>query len=100
MSYLETVERAANPEWMALMSQLVEQVARERKTFTSDDVFELYYAMPEDERPKTHEHRAFGPVMLLARRNGICERAPVPGVSSRRPELHQCPRNVWRSLLI
>ena len=59
---MERVAAAADTEWKILMTQLVEQVARELRSFTTDDVFELFYRLKE--QPRTHDHRAMGPIML------------------------------------
>jgi hypothetical protein len=98
-SGMQQVEENANELWIEFMVDLVWDVCRERKQFTSDDVYDLYYAVPEDKRPETHEHRAMGPVMNRAAREGLCEKANLPAIPSRRASLHASPRTVWNSLI-
>jgi len=94
---MSQVEKHANQLWMDLMVYLVWEVCLARPVFNADDVYDLYQAIPESRRPDTHEHRAMGPVMLIAAKEGLCKKANVPGVPSRRPSLHASPRTVWLS---
>jgi hypothetical protein len=86
---------AANPEWKAFMYDGIVVVAREKQFFTSDDVEELRILCGG---PATHENRAFGALMLRARRNGVC-RPTGSFEASRRRILHASPRRVWESLI-
>jgi hypothetical protein len=97
---MERAERGASPEWRETMFELVEQVARQHPTFTTDGVFEALWNIPEDERPTTPEGRALGPVMIRAAKAGICSKADMPARLSRRRSRHAAPLNVWRSHLI
>jgi hypothetical protein len=90
------VEDAATEGWAEAMLDLVEEVARKRPRFTSDDVFDL---SQDRNVPHTHDLRAFGPVMVRAARKGFCVKANVAPVASRRVSLHASPRAVWDSLI-
>lgn len=84
------VDDHADPEWKEAAFAAVERVARARETFTPDDIWV--------EVPKPREPRALGPVMLRARRAGIC--APTGRhVKSRIPSQHQNPITEYRSLV-
>ena len=77
------------------MYECIVVVARRKPFFTSDDV-ELRRARIGG--PTTHENRAFGPLMLQAQREGICQ--PTGRFeASRRRVLHASPRRVWQSLV-
>lgn len=91
------VEENADEAWKRIMYGLVVEVARRRPRFTSDDVFEAYYATHQT--AQTHELRAFGPVMMRAARAGVCRKADCAPVNSRRVSLHASPRAVWDSLI-
>ena len=90
-------EAAAIQGWSALMGVLVQQVARSKSTFTSDDVFDLLELRAGS--PTTHDARAFGSVMLRAARTGICRKTNTVA-PSRRKSLHASPRAIWESLII
>ena len=96
---MDQVEANANELWIEYMLDLVWDVCKVRLYFTTDDVYDLYYAVPEGKRPQTHEHRAMGPVMARAARERLCEKANVPAVPSRRRSLHASPITVWHSLI-
>ena len=91
------VEDNASEQWKALMYSLIIQVARTHQFFTSDHVFDLFYALGN--RPETHDYRALGPVMLSAAKHGVCRKADRAPINSRRRSLHASPRSVWRSLI-
>jgi hypothetical protein len=82
--------------WNDLMFVLVERTARQLVSFTSDDVFDLYDAMQN--RPETHDYRAFGGVMVRAAKAGFCRKTDRVS-PSRRVSLHASPRAIWISLL-
>lgn len=86
----------ADAYWSATMLRLVEQVCRAHNEFTADAVFALYDAMPV--KPRTHDTRAFGPVMKRAAKAGFCiETGRV--VKSTRASNHRRPVAVWKSLI-
>lgn len=94
---MEQVDDHANDEWSALMDRLVIEVATKLRTFTSDDVFDLFDEVPD--APVTHDLRAFGPVMMRAAKAGVCRKAETAPRPSRRKSLHASPRAVWTSLI-
>lgn len=94
---MQTVDENADEEWRRVMSELVVKVAKQRRTFTSDDVFDLLDALPR--KPVTHDLRAFGPVMMRAIKDGVCRKADRASIPSRRASLHASPRTVWESLI-
>lgn len=96
---MDQVEANANEIWIEYMLDLVWDVCRVRRQFTTDDVFDLYYAAPANNRPATHELRAMGPVMTRAAKEGLCEKANVMPWPSRRVSLHASPITVWNSLI-
>src|SRR6516164_2059219 len=87
----------ADEIWKRQMYECVITVARRYQTFTSDDVFEVAALCGYDHG--THDLRAFGPVMMIAAKNGVCCKAECAPVNSRRASLHASPRAVWRSLI-
>lgn len=94
----------ANPSWKDIAYRAVVYVSRTHRAFTSDDVWEaLTTHYPH---VTTHEHRAMGPVLRNAVRDGICEinscttcgtRKVV--VQSRRPQANGMDTPVYRSLI-
>jgi len=92
------VEANANQAWIEFMLDMLYEVALDRRRFTADDVYDVYYAWPEP-KPRTHEPRAMGPVFNKAAKLGYCEKANVPASPSRRRSLHASPRTVWNSLV-
>lgn len=87
---------AASVAWDALMYRLVLKVARNRPSFTSDDVFDRLDGL--DFQPFTHDRRAFGAVMVRAAKDGVCRRTNRT-IPSRRKSLHASPRAIWISLI-
>jgi hypothetical protein len=93
---MSRADASGNPDWKVFMYSLIEEVAKTRKMFTSDDVFDL---AEKRKGPDTHELRAFGPLMMRAAKSRICRKANVAAVPSRRSSLHASPRTVWESLI-
>lgn len=91
------VEENADEAWKRIMYGLVVMVARHRPRFTSDDVFEAYYATSQT--AQTHEPRALGPLMTRAAKAGVCRLADCRPVNSRRASRHSAPLSVWDSLI-
>ena len=87
----------ANKSWADVMLELVRLTCCEQLYFTSDDIFDRYDCLSNP--PKTHEGRAFGPVMTRAAKAGYCEKANVAPRESTRKGLHASPRTIWRSKL-
>lgn len=93
---MSRVEAGASIGWTDLMYELVVEVAKARPRFTSDDVFDLAELRGTS---TTHDLRAFGPVMMRAARDGVCQKADCAAIPSRRASLHASPRAVWESLI-
>jgi hypothetical protein len=93
------VKRHANPEWMELMLDLVWEVCLTYRQFTTDEVYDKYFAIPKEKRPWTHDDRAMGPVMARAAKLGFCKLANMRPIPSRRRTLHASPISVWDSLI-
>jgi hypothetical protein len=91
------VDENANEAWRAFMQQCLVWVAQTLPRLTSDDVQEFAARYPE--RPRTHENRAFGPIMSWGLKNKIIVPANVAPIPSRRKSLHASPRRVWDSLI-
>ena len=89
----------ANTSWKNLMLSLVTKTARQMPSFTTDDVFERFWSLPEETRPETHDRRALGPVMLKAAKLGICRKSDGPWVPTARASRHAAPLQVWKSLI-
>jgi hypothetical protein len=91
---VKRVERHADPDWMVTALEAVRVVCLHSTEFTSDDVWKLL-DLAGAKRP--HEARAFGAVMRRAKTEGLIE--PTERfIPSKRVELHQSPRRVWRVL--
>lgn len=86
----------ADKTWADTMLELVRWTCREQLYFTADDIFGRVDAMPG--MSKTHDLRAFGPVMKDAAKRGYCEKTDRVRESSRK-SLHASPRAIWRSKL-
>jgi hypothetical protein len=93
---MQQSEDNADEAWSRLMLQLVERVCRLFDQFNADDVFDMYDKEPSP--PRTHDPRAFGPVMMRAAKLGWCERTNTV-TQSRRKSSHARPLTNWRSLL-
>jgi hypothetical protein len=94
---MERVDNHADDEWKRVMAEMVIKTAREMHRFTTDDVVDRFNELPDP--PTTHDKRAMGPVMMRAAKSGVCCKAPVAPIMSRRASLHASPRQVWDSLL-
>lgn len=92
---MQQADENADPDWKAVMSQLICEVARHQPIFSSDDVFRLKAARGG---PTTHEPRAFGPLMIAAAKAGVCERTDRV-IRSTRVSNHTRPIQLWRSLI-
>lgn len=90
---INRVEAHANPEWKEVAYVTALGVARVRRFFTSEDVWD---ALSGDAR--THEPRAMGAVMRRLRKENVVE--PTDQfITSTSPLGHGRPSRVWRSLL-
>jgi hypothetical protein len=93
---MERAEASANAEFKATMIEIGVQLARTLRRYTTDEMYEIYYAM--DHPPPTHEHRVMGPIMShLAKHHVIIQ--STMWKESRRPSQHRRPLRVWTSLI-
>jgi hypothetical protein len=86
------VDKNANAAWVLAADVAIAQLARERGSFTADDVWELIGLKAE-----THDPRALGPRMLSACKGGLIRKGGT--VYSTRDKRHQAPIQVWVSCL-
>lgn len=86
---IDRADRAADLEWKVAAMMAVRQIARERREFTTDDVWERI--------PAVREPRALGAVMQKAAKAGVIEKSDRVRESDR-PEAHSNPKAVWLSL--
>jgi hypothetical protein len=90
---INKVEAHANPDWKEVAYVTALGVARVRRFFTSEDVWD---ALSGD--VGTHEPRAMGAVMRRLRKEQIVQ--PTDQfITSTSPLGHGRPSRVWRSLL-
>ena len=97
-------DQHAQPEWKDLARRCIEWLARERRTFTSDDIWD---ALAEHyPNVQTHEHRALGPILLKATRDGLIRTQSCAAcgtkkvmVASRRPEANCSDTPIYESLV-
>jgi hypothetical protein len=87
---MERVEQAADSDWMEQAYAAVELTCRRLPDWISDDVWR------ESGLREPREARALGPVLMRARRAGLCVRT-----SMQRPSIrsHGSGKPVWRSLI-
>ena len=82
----------AAPDFKTAAARIIDRLAKERTSFTTDDVWAL---LPEG--CETHEPRAMGAAMRAAAKSYVI--APTDRtVNSTRPACHARPVRVWRSL--
>lgn len=99
---LGAVDANAADAWKATADQIITNLAKTRRTFNSDDIWEGLFLV----NMHTHEHRAMGPRILSAvKRNVIriascdhCQTKKVM-VSSKREEAHSMDIPVYESLI-
>lgn len=85
---IDRAERGAGEAWMTAALAAVRRLARERVTFTTDDVWQLVGQPPEP--------RAMGAAMRAAGKLKLAE--PTGNFEmSRRAACHRRPLRVWRS---
>lgn len=86
----------ADPDWLLAARRACAHVCERQDFFTADDVAAL---LDRWGVPPTHEPRAMGAVLRWAKSARLCEPTGEykPTV---RPQGHQAPKRVWRSLLI
>lgn len=90
---INRVENHANPTWKEVAYLTAIRVARTKRYFISEDVWD---ALPSD--IGTHEPRAMGAIMRRLRKEQVIE--PTDQfVTSPSPLGHGRPSRVWKSLL-
>lgn len=87
---IEQVDAAADPEWKRAASAAVFAIATAQPTFTADDIWRRV--------DKPREPSALGPVLRQCAALGIIQKTDRVQ-KSERPEAHQKPLPVWRSLV-
>src|SRR6185369_8795213 len=94
---MDRVYEAANTEWIEFMLDMIWDVARVMRFFTTDDIVARYREMG-DNVPDTHEWRALCPVMTKAAKMGFMVKTQTfrNSVGARR---HGTPLQVWASKL-
>ena len=88
---IDEVEKNCDARWLERAYAVVVSLARERSSFTTDDVL----AVLGEDLPR--EPRVVGAVMRRAKREGIVE--PHGYAASSRVESHARPKRVWHSLV-
>lgn len=83
------VESNADPAWRRAAAQAIMKVAKERETFTADDVWATGLVRPP-------EPRALGPELASAERFGLIE-ATKDFKLTAQASRHRAPVRVWRS---
>lgn len=89
---LERVEKGADEKWVKAADYAVAHLALRKPEVTADDVWDVLDGMDVD----TPEHKAMGPVMRRAAKEGIIERTDRT-VKTRRPSRNKGDVRVWRS---
>ena len=90
---LQQVEQAANAVWKDIAYSALDRLARTQRPFTADDLTDLMasrYVLP----PTTHNLKALGGVLAVAKKNGLI-RMTGEYQASRRPGCHATRRGVW-----
>lgn len=88
---LTRVEANADASWKRHVMRIIHDLAVERRSFTTDDVWARV-----DPGAGTHEPRAMGAMMRQAAKAGLV-RPTDSYVESSRPECHARPVRVWES---
>lgn len=87
---IRQADDAANPEWKAAADKIVRKLAKSKRTFTTDDVWNRL----DKTGLATREPRAMGAVMRRAKGAGLIRSTGTFQVSAR-PECHRRPITVW-----
>jgi hypothetical protein len=86
----------ADVRWKHLLDACIVAAARKKAEITIDDVLDEFDAIPEANRPDTHNWSALGPAMRRAWKMGVLK--PTDRVArSRRPHKHGNRGNIWLS---
>ena len=92
---MERVAVSAGDEWIARAYMLIRTLAKYKEEFTADTV---HIAAANVGMPTPPDPRAWGPVMMKARRVGIIVKTGKY-VPSERPACHRRPIPVYRSTI-
>lgn len=90
---INRVDSHANTEWKSVAYLTAMRVARQKRFFTSEEVWD---ALPDEVH--THEPRAMGAIMRRLRKEKVVEPTDQFVISTS-PLGHGRPSRVWRSLL-
>lgn len=93
---IDRVERHAGERWIDRALEVVRICAVKYPDFTSDDVHRIAADL---DLPKPPDPRAWGPVMMNARRNGWISKTGHYRESTR-PVCHAAPKPVYQSHLV
>lgn len=88
---LDGDDRTSNPKWVTDVDQAIEWVAHRQRELTTDDIWERLAVVSLHRTP---EHRAMGPRMVAAQKNGWISATYSTIISQRR---RGAPVRVWRS---
>lgn len=88
---MAVVAENAGDEWMEAALEAVRETAERMAELTTDDVMDRYPDLPEPHNP-----RAWGPVMVRAKAEGIIESTGYMAASSR-VSSHSRRKLLWRS---
>lgn len=89
---LDSVDQSADDKWKKAADYAVVQLALRKSEITADDVWDVLDGLDVE----THEHKAMGPVMRRAAKDGIIERTDRT-IKTRRPQRHKGDVRVWKS---
>jgi hypothetical protein len=95
---MRQVDLNANEVWKRDMLMCLKRVCLTKPFFTADDVFDL--ARAEGVTSRTHDRRAFGPIMIRAHKDCWCVKATRLPRPCNRKSRHAAPLTVWQSLAI
>ena len=93
---IQQVEDNANKEWTDLVLQIIRQLALDKSTLTSDDVWNTLKNYPQ---VQTHQPSAMGAMFRRALSMELIV-ASEQFVLSKRPSSHARPIRVWQSKLL
>lgn len=94
---MERVENHANEQWKVQMLEVLREVARTHREFTADLPMEVYERDPE--RPRTHNNRAMGPLVVQAMKEGVIRKKEGCFQNSIRRSCHNRPIQIYVSLI-
>lgn len=92
---MNQVERHAGEDWKEDAFNIVYAIALKNEFFTADDYHE---AARRTDLPNPPDNRAWGPVLLSAIREGICE-PTGRWRKTQRSVRHAAPTRIYRSLV-